>query len=678
MGLTTLIALAVALVPGALLGFALPPGRYRWAAWAATPALTLGLTTLAMSWLPKLGLPDSASAVLVAELLLAGLAVLGSRLVARGLVQPAEDGTRPGPRARLRLPSVRPHWADLVGVTVPALVNVAFGWLILGRLNAPPGWDAMNHGFLTRRIMDSGSVLISSACTTGATDPAVSCSFYPLAANVSWAQAAELSGGRVSTVMTAWSIILGPVALAAAVYAAVRALGGRPVVAACAAAAPAVLGPMWLSVVTGRITEQTAPAVAGAVALLIALALRGAHPVRMGLLAGLATAGIVMTHTYDVLFIGVLALGMAVTLAGRPVWRRLGAGLAAMAVAALVPLLPLLGVLLGANGERESNPPPLVGRYGESWEYWVTDPQRYVLFGFPQVGGRDFQLSVPSIQVGLWIVIPCLLLSLLALVLRPLRWARPWLVAGVVFTLLGFWTSASDSPAANTLSSLWYGVRERVRSMIFPVYGLLTVAGAVVLGLAIAWLVSLLAARARRLRASPAPAAVAATLVVLTLLGLGAVPDSWRPIRKEMKSRTALGRSYPEAFRWLQQNSPPGSVVAYDRHREFMSWSYADYDVPLLFGIPPLPGLPTENYERRWDAWNWLVNSRDARPAGCEVRQLNISYVVTGKRRMPGGWDKHYESDRIAASNKIALVHQIGSIRIYRVTDAGRACPGTR
>lgn len=675
--MTTLIALAVAIVPGALLGFALPPGRYRWAAWAAAPALTLGLTTLAMSWLPQLGLPDSALAVLVAELLLAGLAVFGSRLVTRGLVEPDEDGGRPGLRARLRLPSVRPHWADLVGVIVPALVNVAFGWLILGRFHAPPGWDAMNHGFLTRRIMDSGSVLISSACTTGATDPTISCSFYPLAANVSWAQAAELSGGRISTVMTAWSIILGPVALAAAVYAAVRALGGRPVVAACAAAAPAVLGPMWLSVVTGRITEQTAPSTAGAVALLVALALRGPHPVRVGLLAGLAGAGIVMTHTYDVLFIGVLALGMAVTLAGRPVWRRSGVGLAAMVVAGLVPLLPLLGVLLGANGERESIPPAMLGRYAESWEFWVTDPQRYVLFGYPAVGGRDFQLSVPTVQIGLWIVIPCLLLSLLALVLRPLRWARPWLVAGVVFTLLGFWTSASDSPAASTLSSLWYGVRERVRSMIFPVYGVLTVAGAVVLGLAVAWLVSLLAARARALRASPVPAAVAAALVVVALLGLGAVPDSWRAIRTEMRNRTALGPSYPEAFRWLRQHTPPGGVVAYDRHREFMSWSYADYDVPLLFGIPPLPGLPSENYERRWDAWDWLVNSKDSTPAGCEVRRFNISYVVVGKRRMPGSWDKHYESDRLAASDRIALAHQVGAIRIYRVTDAGRACPGT-
>lgn len=673
------MALAVAIVPGALLGFVLPPGRYRWAVWAAAPALTLGLTTLAMTWLPKLGLPHSALAVLVAELLLAGLAVLASRLVARGLVEPDDEGVRSALTARLRLPSVRPHWSDVVGVTVPALISVAFGWLILGRLNAPPGWDAMNHGFLTRRIMDTGSVLISSACTTGATDTSLSCSFYPLAANVSWAQAAQLSGGRVSTAMAAWSILLGPLALVAGVYAAVRALGGRPVVAACAAAAPAVLGPMWLSVVTGRITEQTAPCLAGAVALLIALTLRGAHPVRLGLLAGLTGAGIVMTHTYDVLFIGVLSLGMVLALRGRPVWRHVGVGLAALVVAGLVPLLPLLGVLLGANGERVSTPPRMLGRYQGSLDFWVVDPQRYVLFGYPAVGGRDFQLSVPTIQVGLGITITCLLLSLLCPMLRPLRWARPWLLAGVAFTLIGVWTSASDSPAATALSSLWYGVRERVRSMIFPVYGVLTVAGAVVLGLAVRWLVSRLVARARALRESSVPAAVAASLVALTLLGLGAAPQSWRPLRTEMTARAPQGDAYPAAFRWLQENVPPGTTVAYDRHREFMTWSYADYDVPLLFGIPPLPGLPTENYRKRWDAWNWLVDNKGATPAGCEVRRFHIGYVAIGARKIqiPGAWDERYQPKRLAASDRLALAHQVGDIQIYRVTDAGRACPTT-
>ncbi|MER5705233.1 DUF6541 family protein [Micromonospora sp. NPDC002296] len=673
--MTTLIAFAVVAVPGALLGFALPPGRYRWAVWATAPALTLGLTTLAMTWLPKLGLPDSALAVLVAEVVLAGLAVLVSRLVPRGLVDADDEGRRPPLRARLRLAPVWPHWHDLVGVGVPAVISVSFGWLLLGRLIAPPGWDAMNHGFLSRRIMDSGSVLISSACTSGATDVELSCSFYPLAANVSWAQAAELSGGKLSTVLTAWSILVGPLALVAGVYAAVRAFGGRPVVAACAAAAPAVLGPMWMAVITGRITEQTAPCLAGGIALLIALAVRGAHPVRLGLLAGLAGAGIVMTHTYDVLFIAVLALGMLVWLRGRLRLKHAAAAAGAMVVAGLVPLVPLLGVLAGANGERLSNQPALLGRWGDSFEYWVSDPQRYLLFGYPPVGGKDFQLDVPTIQVGLWLTIPCLLLSVLCLGIRPLRWARPWLVAGLVFTAIGIWTTASDSGAAMTLSSLWYGVRERVRSMIFPVYGLLAVAGAVVVGLAVRWLASRLVSRAAALRESGVPAAVAASVLVLTLLGLAAAPSSWQPVRGAFKSRAPVGESYVQAFEWLAEHTPPGATVAYDRHSEFMSWSYADYGTPLLFGIPPLPGLPTENYDQRWAAWGWLVDNKDAVPAGCEVRRFDIGYVVVGSRRIPGTWGRHYDRQRLAASDKLTLAQEFGAVKIYRVTDAGRACP---
>ena len=55
--LTVLAAVVLATAPGALLALALPAGRDRWAAWAGAPALTLGLTGIAMGWLPRLGLP---------------------------------------------------------------------------------------------------------------------------------------------------------------------------------------------------------------------------------------------------------------------------------------------------------------------------------------------------------------------------------------------------------------------------------------------------------------------------------------------------------------------------------------------------------------------------------------------------------------------------------------------
>ncbi|NES12954.1 MULTISPECIES: DUF6541 family protein [Micromonospora] len=680
--MTTLITLVVAIVPGALLGFALPPGRYRWAVWAAAPALTLGLIALAMAWLPALGLPDSASAVLVVELLVAGTAVLLSRLVARRAVgrrapaaEPAaEEGDRRSLTSRFRVRPVLPRRADLIGVAVPSVISVAYGWAMVGRLVAIPGWDAMNHGYLARRILDANSVEISSVCSSGSTDPIVSCEFYPLAENVAWAQATHLSGGLLSATMTAWATVVGPLALVAGIYAAVRVLRGGPVIAAAAATAPVFLGPMWASLLTGRVNEQTAPCLAGGVALLIALTLRGPHPVRLGLLAGLASAGIVMMHSYDVLFVGVLAFGLLLLVPGALTWRRGAAGLGAAAVAGLVPLLPLLEVILGANGERISDPPILLGQWGKAFEFWVTDPQRYVLLGYPLPGDDRFQLSVPTVQIGLWSTMACLLASPLSLVLPQLRWARPWLLAGVVFTLIGIFTVASSSAPARILASLWYGDPERPRSMIFPVYGVLTVAGAVVLGLGIQWLLVRLVARARTLRGSAVPAAVAASVVVLSLTSLALVSDTWRPLRKEMVRRAPVGPEYTRAFTWLAEHTPPGKVVAYDRNRQFMSWSYADYGTPTLFGIPPLEKAARNNYTDRWRAFNWLVNNKKApRNQGCTVRRFGIEYLVVGGRDYQG-WDANYQQRRLDASERLTLVHREGHVRIYQVTDAGRAC----
>src|SRR5581483_8773821 len=89
------VSLLVGFAPGALLGVAMPAGKRRYLAWATAPLLTLGLTAIAMAWLPTLGLPHDAMSVLVAEFGLAGLfAVIGQRTMRRDA--PGEPGGRPG------------------------------------------------------------------------------------------------------------------------------------------------------------------------------------------------------------------------------------------------------------------------------------------------------------------------------------------------------------------------------------------------------------------------------------------------------------------------------------------------------------------------------------------------------------------------------------------------------
>jgi hypothetical protein len=663
--MTAAVTVVLAFLPGGLLAFAVPAGRLRWVGFAAAPALTLGLAGAAMTWLPWLRLPSGAGAVLVAELAVAAAAVLAARPGRRRAGDPdgGERRPQPSPAAwRLRVPR-----SDLLGVAVPATVAILVGWVLLGRLVAPPGWDAMNHGILTRRILEAGSVAITSACSTGSTDPGVSCRFYPLAADVVWAQAVLLTGGGVGAAMTAWAIVVGPVALVAGVYAGVRVLGGGPVVAGAAAAAPAFLGTMWTPMLIGRVTEQTGPCLAGGVAVLVALALRGRHPLRAGVLAGLACAGLALTHTYDLLFVGVLALGLVALLRVPFRWARALAASAALAATTVAAMLPMLGALLTANDERTSSPPDPPGRYLDAFHHWVTQPGRYVLFGHPRPG-RDDPFDLSAVHVALALTLLCLLAAPLCLVLRDLRWARPWLAAAALFTALGVWTMSSGSAPAMLVASFWYGNPVRLRNMISPVYGVLAVAGAVAIALVLARLRAALARRAQAVQG------VAAAALVVALAGLAALPESWRPLRVALARRAPVGPAYVDAFRWLDRNTPPGSVVAYDRHMEFMTWSYADHGTPLLFGIAPLPSGDRDNYAARWRAWNWVVASPGAPPAGCEVRRFGVAFVAVGERHMPGATRFHYTRERLDRTDRLELAHRAGGIRIYRVTDAGRSC----
>jgi hypothetical protein len=640
-----------------------------------------------MGWMPLVGLRGSPREVLVGELVLAGLGVIGAQLVSAYRVRrvPAASARtgEPGTGLNARLQHLGlPSWPDLVGVALPAILTIFIGRRFLGGIARPPGWDAMNHAFLTRRMIQTGSTAIENVCVTGSTHVEPSCSFYPLAADTLWAQTVEVGGSPVGSTMLEWAILVGPLAMVVGVYAAVRLLGGRPAVASVAAAMPALLGPMWISLRSGRVTEQAAPCMAAGVALLVALGLRGRHPLQTGALAAVAAVGIVMSHSYDVLFVATLAVACALVVPERFSFRGLGAGLATMVLTAVVGLLPFWGRILGAGGERGSSD-PVYKTVQESFQFWVQDFDRYVLFGFPPPGTRSSLLDVGTIDWALKLTLVAMVASPLAFFLRPVRWARPWVAAGLLWTAIGIWTSYSESPAALALSSLWYGVRERLRNMILPVYGLTAVAGACAIGLVLYWVASRLtgwvASRLTgRLRAEPLTrahhaASVSAVALLMTLTGLAVPRASWDPLRADLLRRSPVGANFTGTYLWLKEHTRPDAVVAYDRHVEFMTWSYADYGTGLLFGIPPLDRDSKANWAERWRVFYWLVNEPHAEPAGCLVRKYDIEYLAVGMRRVPG-WTSHYRQTRLAKSDRVRLVHSDGALRIFEVTDAGRAC----
>ena len=614
---TVLVGLLVALAPGVILGFVVPPGRDRWVVWSTAPMLTMGLTAMAMGWLPVLHLPDGALVVLVVELLVAVVATLAVVVRRRGTARPG------GPRSwgRPRLPGRR----DWVALAVPGAAGLALGWVLLGRFSYPPGWDAMNHAILTRNIMESGSTAVTSACTTGSVLPEISCRFYPLAGDVAWAQTALLGNDHVGTAMTTWSAVLGPLALVVAVFAFTRVLGAAPIVASAAAMATLLIGPFWASEVIGRVTEQDVPAFSVAVALLVAMALRRGRFLALSVLAGLAGGGVLMTHTYEIMFVATLGVAAALTLPGRLNLKPALGAVGVIVATALAVILPFVSGMLGADSERLAVKPAYLGRLGESLYFWVVDPRRYVLFGDP-APGANVRLGHLAVA-GLVVTVPCLLASPLCLVQRQLRWARPWLAVWAFWTVVGIYTTTSGSATSLFLNGLWYGNPDRLRVMMFPVYGVLTVAG----GCALAVLARSVVRQGRQRqpggRAPVWTPAVGAVTPLLALLLLALVPSTSLQLRRDLAVQAPRGDSYTRAFTWLAAHTPSGDDIGYNRNLEFITWAYADYGVHPLIGLPPLVPKDAPHYYDRYLAWHWLTGEKTAhrRAAWCGATTCGTS-----------------------------------------------------
>jgi hypothetical protein len=658
--------MVLALAPGAVLAVAATPAhsRLRRVALAASPSVTYGVVGAAVGWSTLLGRSWPPLGILGVEAALIVAACLLRLLAGRLGVAPGAQIKVLGLRDRLRA-----HRNDIAALGASVAVTMLVGWLALGGLGSPPGWDSMNHAFMARRVIDVGSALPGDVCVTGSVAPADACAFYPLAPHVVWAQAVELTGHRLSTVMLATTMVVMPVIATVGVFAVVRVCGGGSVLSACAAFLPTIVGPMWPSLVTGRLTILLGAALAPSAALLFWMAMRSPRARALATVASLGMGGVMLVHTYDVIVAGLLGLGLLITRAPKQRLRTWVLRTAGVGFGALTVVAPQAPGLLAASAERVVYPPARSGEFWMAVDHWLFTPGQYLATVVAEaIPGAE--LSGPTI-VGHGVILSWLVslgcLAGMAASFHPrFRWARPFAVVQALVLVIVVWIDVGTDPIRQAIASLFYGDPRRPMwsSVLAP--AVLCLAGWTatfrVLGKGLARLPQLAAPiRSVRLRFPGwvVPLSVTAALVA----GAAWVPDTW--LTRERLAARAMPNdpAYQRVGAWLHARG--GGVIADDVHRDFVTWINADDGLPVLRGMVPLAGKGKADWADRTRVWNALVWTRPGR-GSCLPDRYDVRWVVVGTRHMPGG-HRTYRPDRLANSPYLHLAHVDGPLWVYAV-----------
>jgi hypothetical protein len=658
---SVLTVLVLAFGPGAVLALAATPpdSRLRRVAVAASPSVTYGLIGGAVGWSTVFGRTWPPLGILAFEVVVVAGAVVARSLAAR---------TGSAPRWTFHKHSVlrtraRTHRPDLVSLGASVAATLTVAWLMLGKLGSPPGWDSMNHAFMARRVLHLGSALPRDACVTGDVDPSSACAFYPLAPHVLWAQVCELTGQPLSTVMLATTMVVMPVTAAIGVFAIVRVCGGGSVLAGAAAFLPAIIGPMWPSLVTGRLTILLGSALAPSAALLFWMALRTPRARSLSAVAAVGLGGVALAHTYDVIAGAFLGVGLLIARPPRQRWQTWLVRTAGIALGTVLLLAPQAPGLLSARGERVVYPAHHPGDFFGSLYEWVAAPGQYLatLIAPAEPGAEQALTHVMGVGLTVsWILTLGWLVGLVACLHPRFAWGRPFAVAHVLTLAVVVTVDIGSGGLRDAVAGLFYGDPRRPlwSSLVAP--GVLCLAG---------WLGALALAREglRRIPRFPrlsGPAWVAPLVVAVGLTGaVAAVPDTWQAQHRFAERALPADPAYLRVGHWLRAHG--GGVVADDLHREFVTWVGVDSGLPLLKGLVPLAGTTNPDWADRTRVWNALVWTKP-RAGSCLPDRYDVRWVVVGREHMPGG-RRTYRPDRLANSPYLHLAHVDGPLWVYSV-----------
>jgi hypothetical protein len=675
--LCSLTVLLLAFGPGAVLTAIATPAHSRATriALAASPSVTYGLLGGAVGWAAVFGRTWPPLGILGFEVAVVVVAAVARTVFLRSARSPVWKIRSVGLANRLHA-----HRNDIAALGACLVATSIVTWLMLGGLESPPGWDSMNHAFLAHRVLQVGSALPRDICVTGDVAPAPACAFYPMAPHVLWAQVAQLTGAPLSTVMLAATMVVTPVTAAVGTFGIVRVCGGGSALSGAAAFLPAVIGPIWPSLVTGRLTVLLGAALAPSAALLYWLAMRTRRSPAVLALAAAGLGGVVLAHSYDTVAAALLGLGLLVARPPQHRWWILLLRTAAMGLGAVLLVAPQAPGLLGARGERVLYPALRSGDFWGSLGHWVFAPGQYLATLIaPAQPGAELVLA-PLAGTGAlvsWLITLGWIAGIFASVHPRLRWGRPFALAHLLTIAVVVIIDVGSGAIRDALAGLFYGDPRRPlwSSLVAPgvlcLAGWLSALGLTREGLArlfrigrrLAGSLSLTQPWLRRPRRLALPQ-LAPVLVAAALTGaIAAVPETWQAHERFAARAMPADPAYRRVGAWLRAQG--GGVVADDLHREFVTWVAVDEHLPLLKGLVPLDVLTNPDWADRIRVWNALAWTKPGR-GSCLPDRFDVRWVVVAAPHMPGG-RRTYRPERLAISPYVHLAHLDPPLWVYAV-----------
>jgi hypothetical protein len=528
----------------------------------------------------------------------------------------------------------------------------------------------MHHGYFVRQIVDYDTLNQSIVQSSDAATADSASSFYPQAMNLVAAMLHVLFGFKISTLVLAMTTAFAGVVLPLGSYVLCRRLApGLPLAAGFAAVASVLPALLFTIEYTGRVTAIVGVAlVPGTVAMMLVIGQK--RDWRLGALGVLCVVTLIEVHTSELPIVAgmVLAIALVGTFRSpdRLVWSmRLGyfAAVAAVAIGVLLVADPGMRYMLsqrsgwfGATHPAPFSPSAAI----HALKAFVALPSRY-----PPATNR------PSEIWGVLASLGCLC------TLLP-RW-RPLL--GVAVAYLGFgafyvaWRAGGLRPV-EFLADPWYRTSQR---MLWE----LPVLGAVPVGVALATAALALRTALSRLarpveRRLPRPRLASATTLISVVLVMAAAAALTAPpvrtVSRWLRTYVSpVGGGSRASFSYLAEHVENGGRVFDDMENHGDLWLYADYDVPTLFGNPPLIGQAPTSWKQRLYLRAELAHIASDGCIADLLAKYNVQYLYYSKEKMFAGRPRislHTLQDR-------RYFHEVfsdGPATIYRI-DAPRLRP---